>query len=255
MQVIKNMGKILIFILFIFLSYPIYGEESNNMFRENQECSMVEVIKGEKEIKIKKYIDVLFVKTGLYKKTEKNLIELLSGYSLYYFDKEGGPHLNTWSSPVDSLNSPVRKLVVVFFSEGSGHYVDFWVLHELKDEIQSFHFKGSEKGCGEWQVINDLDKDGISEIIIKHFIGDYDGSGTIAVWTAIYKWDGKNYIRADEQFPEYYAKYVVPKYQKIIANEKEWSNNERDRYIYRKCKFIFDKALSISKKAKSKLKQ
>ena len=110
-----------------------------------------------------------------------------------------------------------------------------------------FSFSGSEKGCGPWQVLDDLDDDGIPEIVVKDFIGDYEGNRTMALWPAIYRWDGKDYVRSDERFPGYYARHVIPEYQGILDEHRDWEkiDNEQLQRVYRECRFVHRKAVAI----------
>ena len=220
-------------------------------FWDHQKEPIPTIIVGEKATQIERHMTTLFVpcRVSERKQAEKGLVELVSTYKLPESSVEAGA---TWSSPLNFAAPRDRRVVIAFLHSGTGHYISLWVLHEHEDKVKSFSFKGSAKGCGSWQVCNDLDGNGNAEIIIKHFVGDYDGAGTIAVWPAIYKWNGNNYVRADDEFPEYYAQEVVPKYQKILEERKDWENHRHEliRQVYEKCKFILQKAESIAKKTK-----
>lgn len=223
-------------------------------FWDHQKKPIPTVIAGERATQIRNHMAALFVPCSVRerKRAEKALVELISTYKLLENSVEADA---TWSSPVNFASVSNRHAVVVFLHAGTGHDVSVWVLCELKDAVKSFSFKGSAKGCGYWQVCNDLDADGDAEIIIKHYVGDYDGAGTIAVWPAIYKWNGNIYIRADEQFPDYYAQNVAPKYERIVEQHKDWRNhiNKQVRTIYEKCKFVLQKARTIAQKRNQNL--
>jgi len=221
-------------------------------FWDHQKEPIPTVTTGEKAARIKQYMEAMFVPCSVRerKQAEKALVELISTYKLP--DKDSVEVDCTWSSPLNFASPPERHVIVAFLHSGTGHDVSLWVLCEFKGAVKSFFFEGSAKGCGYWQVCNDLNTDGNAQIIIKHYVGDYDGAGTIVIWPAIYRWDGKNYVRADSQFPNYYAQYVVPKYQKVVEENKDWENhtNRQLRRIYGKCKFVLEKAESIAKKTK-----
>lgn len=229
-------------------------QEKKPKFWDHQKEPIPTVITGEKGMKIKACIDTLFAPCFLSqrKKAEKALVELVSFYEL----KKGtvGDLVGcTWSSPINFFSASHRRLIIILFHCGaSAPGLSLWAVHENEDGAVVFPFKGHMKGCGPWQVCNDFDGDGNTEIVIKHFVGDHDGAGTIAIWPAIYRWDGKNYVRADGQFPNYYVQYVVPKYQEILQKNKSWEKhtNNQIRRIYEKCKFVLEKAESIAKKTK-----
>jgi hypothetical protein len=227
----------------------MHAAEQNTEFSIKPREPVADVIRGEYATEVKRHIDALFAICfpEERQKAEKRLVDILSPPERF------GYPFSTWSAPANFLSPPHRRLLIVEFHSGTGHYVDLWVLHELDDSVKSFRFKGSEKGCGHWQALNDLDADGDSEIVVKNFVGEYEGASTIAVWPAVYKWNGENYVRADETFPDFYAQQVVPKYEKILAEIKDWENHqdERPRRVYRKCRFILERARSIAKKSKS----
>ncbi len=221
-------------------------------FWDHQKKPIPTIITEEKAAQIKQHMEAMFVPTSVRerKRAEKALVELISTYKLP--EKDSVEVDRTWSSPLNFASPPERHVIIAFLHSGTGHDVSLWVLCEFKGGVKSFFFEGSAKGCGYWQVCNDLNADGNAEIIIKHFVGTYDGAGTIAVWPAIYRWDGENYVRADGQFPNYYARHMVPKYQKVLEENRDWENhtNSQLRMIYGKCKFVLEKAESIAKKTK-----
>lgn len=235
------------------------GIEPQTEFSDHQKEPTPTRISGDKGVQIKKCIDTLFAPCFLVsqrKKAEKKLVELVSSYEL----QEGtvGDLIGcTWSSPLNFATPPQRHLIIVLFHCGGSNVgLSLWAVHESEEGAVVFRFEGHSstsimQGCGPWQVVNDLDGDGNPEIVVKHFLGGYDGAMTIAISTAIYRWDGKEYVRADEEYPDYYAQHVVPKYQKILAEHESWQNHEDEtvRRLYRKCQFVLEKALSISRKS------
>jgi len=235
------------------LSKSTHIETQTNFF-DNQQQPAEKIITMKKAGKIRLNLNTLFSARPIAdrKKTEKDLVELVSPYKLP--EKNSVEVDNTWSSAMNFASAGSRAVLLAFVHAGTGCYISFWAIHEFESNIKVFSFEGSQKGCGPWQVLNDLDSDGNPEIITKHFVGSYDGAGTTAVWPAIYKWNGKNYIRADEKFPEYYAEYVVPQYKKILAENKKWANHNDKavRRLYHKCKFVYDRALKIAKKTEQK---
>jgi tetratricopeptide (TPR) repeat protein len=232
----------------IYQSSSEYKE--GHKFWDHQKKPIPTVITGERATQIRHHMAALFVPCSVRerKRAEKALVELVSNYKLLENSVEADA---TWSSPVNFASVPGRRRsVIAFLHAGTGNDVSVWVLCEEKDVVESFSFKGSAKGCGYWQVCDDLNADGDAEIIIKHYVGNYDGAGTTAVWPAIYKWDGNSYIRADEQFPDYYAQNMVPQYERIIELHKDWRNhsNKQVRTIYEKCRFVLQKARAIVQK-------
>jgi hypothetical protein len=67
----------------------------------------------------------------------------------------------------------------------------------------------------------DLDKDGVVEIIVGRRAEDdrFDHVGQ-PWWFDVYKWDGRKYILADDQFPEFY-KEELSEYKSIIKEKGE----------------------------------
>lgn len=222
-------------------------------FSDNQKEPVPVLYTGEKAESIHQNMNAIFVPCSVAKrkKAEKNLVELVSTLKLPEQDSVAVDR--TWSSPLNFATPGSRRAVIAFLHTGTGHYVSLWILSESENDINCYSFQGSEKGCGTWQVCSDLDGDKNPEIIIKHFVGDYDGANTIAVWSAIYQWDGNNYVRADDMFPDYYAREVVLQYQKILIERKDWENHtdQQKHRIYQKCKYVLERAESISKKAGS----
>ncbi len=238
---------------------PVQGKLKSKISQPEFSVQQIEpsptFITGPKAKQIKKYLDVLFSPCVIMerKKTEKALVELISPYKLSP-GSVGELAGCRWSCPINNMSTPDRRLMVAFFHcSATAPGLSLWAVHETKDGAIIFPFEGHTKGCGIWQILEDLNNDGTPEIIVKHFVGQYEGAGTNAIWSAIYEWQNNKYIRADEKFPQYYTKNVIPKYKKILA-ESISSKDHEDPYIrrlYRKCEFVLDKALSISQKDNS----
>lgn len=229
-------------------------QRTTTEFWDHQKEPIPTVITGEKATQIKHHMAVLFVPCSVRerKRAEKALVELVSTYKL---PEKGSVAVDmTWSSPLNFAPSPHRRVAVALLHTGTGRDISLWVLCEFDNHVKCFPFEGMSRYCGYWQVVNDFDDDKTPEILIKHFVGEYEGGDFSAVWPAIYKWDGDNYIRADDEFPEYYAQEVVPKYKKIVEKHKDWENHldKQVRRIYEKCKFVLEKAEAIARKAKPK---
>ena len=219
-------------------------------FSDHQKEPIPTLFTGEKAELIKQNLEAIFIPCSVVarKRAERELVELVS--TLKLLEKDSVAVDRTWSSPLNFASPGSRRAIITLLHAGTGHGVSLWVLCESEKQPNCFFFRGSAKGCGFWQTCKDLDGDKNPEIIVKHFVGDYDGAGTIAVWPAVYRWDGNNYVRADGQFPDYYAREVVPQYRKILNDHKDWENqaDEQIRRIYQKCKYVFRKAESIAKK-------
>lgn len=65
------------------------------------------------------------------------------------------------------------------------------------------------KGCK--LIINDVDNDGYMELILPQRLTEYYGARPMAIWTAIYKWNGKEFQDASEKFKDFYKKVMLPK--------------------------------------------
>ena len=143
---------------------------------------------------------------------------------------------------------PHRALLLKVWIGGTGHYIYAWAIHETELGFKVFEFYGSEKSCGQWNVLQDLDKDGVPEIVMKQFVGDYEGCFTVVDWTAIYQWNGETYVRADEKYPRYYARHVVPRYLRMLKDNMEFKDDENSMLygIYEKLVFVLKKAESIA---------
>lgn len=140
--------------------------------------------------------------------------------------------------------APRRALLLKAWVSGTGHYIYAWAIHETELGFKVFEFYGSEKSCGEWNVLQDLDKNGVPEIVMKQFIGDYEGVSTRVDWTAIYQWTGETYVRADEKYPRYYARHVVPRYRRMLKKNPDWKDSGEARLEdnYEKLRFVLRRA-------------
>ncbi len=68
------------------------------------------------------------------------------------------------------------------------------------------------------RVIEDLDGDGKPELIFPTEVdlGDYRGTRPVAMWTAVYKWNGERFEEAAKQFREFYQQRVLPDLEREI---------------------------------------
>jgi len=223
-------------------------------FSDNQKELIPTLYTGEKAEQIKQNLEAIFVPCSIRerKRAEKNLIELVSTLKLP--EKDSVDVDRTWSSPLNFKSTGSRHAIITFLHIGSGVYISLWILCESDNGIKCFSFEGEARYCGYWQIVNDINNDAVPELIVKHHVGDYEGGVFDAVWSAIYKWDGDNYVRADNEFPDYYAREVVPQYQKILIEHQDLNNNTdpQKHRIYQKCEYVLEKAESIAKKVKEK---
>jgi hypothetical protein len=129
-----------------------------------------------------------------------------------------------------------QALLLKAWISGTGHYIYAWAIHEQADGVRVFQFYGSEKASGEWHVLQDLDRNGSPEIVMRHFLGDYEGWATLVDVTAVFRWTGTSYVRADQQFPRFYARHVVPDYQRLMRELRRYRNSidSREREAYDK---------------------
>lgn len=126
----------------------------------------------------------------------------------------------------------------------------------------AFMFSGSERGYSvikiDWQdegksigsYLEDLDKDGIPEVIIPDTT-EYRGAGTVGNWPTIYKRQGDAYVVADQQFPNFYKERVLPMFQDQIIPEDR-IQNEGDREWNEDCQAIIEQVHRIVKESGKK---
>jgi hypothetical protein len=68
-------------------------------------------------------------------------------------------------------------------------------------------------------------------------LGKYEGASPIPIVPDVYKWDGKQLVKADGEFKDYYATVVLPRLKTAMAelNQKQVSTgtandmNSRDK--------------------------
>jgi hypothetical protein len=65
------------------------------------------------------------------------------------------------------------------------------------------------------RAIEDLDADGIAELILPIVIGRFSGQGR-ALWTAVYKWEDGKFVDASGQFKKFYQARIIPKLEAHI---------------------------------------
>lgn len=76
-------------------------------------------------------------------------------------------------------------------------------------ELRAFNITNLKK------IIVDLDQDGIQELRVEGLFTSYKGVRPTAYWTDIYQWDGKQYVRASENFPRFYEAEIRELQEKI----------------------------------------
>jgi hypothetical protein len=112
--------------------------------------------------------------------------------------------------------------------------------------VTALAFGGSEKGCGNRRWLKDLDGDRVPEVIVKQFIGEYQGAATQAVWPAILGWDRATYRRADASSPRYYAERVVPYYQRELSRTRGLALDHPDEELCRQFQYIIERARALA---------
>jgi hypothetical protein len=70
-------------------------------------------------------------------------------------------------------------------------------------------------------IIIDLDDDGIKEILLTNLFGTYRGINPVPRWTDIYRWDGRKYRLASNEFPKYYEEKIVSLEKKVDELSRE----------------------------------
>ncbi len=65
-------------------------------------------------------------------------------------------------------------------------------------------------------AIEDLDRDGLPELIVPIRLSEYRGARPIAVWPAVCKWNGDKFVDASGQFRTFYEQRVLPEIEAEI---------------------------------------
>src|SRR5712692_5041657 len=66
------------------------------------------------------------------------------------------------------------------------------------------------------RAFEDLDGDGTPELIIRQNFSTYRGAMTADIWTAIYRWNGKQFEDASVRFKDFYLKRLLPEVEAHI---------------------------------------
>lgn len=59
-------------------------------------------------------------------------------------------------------------------------------------------------------AIEDLNNDSTVELILRVPFSEYRGARPVPIWTAVYKWNGVEFVDSSRQFPEFYKKRILP---------------------------------------------
>ena len=143
-----------------------------------------------------------------------------------------------------------RLHLLTFGPEGTGNYEQVWVIHETPSGVTTYDFEVSLKAGPEgYRPLRDLNGDGEPEVLALNFTGEYEGIATSSYWVAIYRWTGSTYGRADERFPQYYAKVVVPDLERRIQALRTpgLPYPEADAQTIAKCQASVERAQAIIK--------
>lgn len=60
-------------------------------------------------------------------------------------------------------------------------------------------------------VVQDLNSDGVQELLLPVCLTEYRGARPIAIWTSVYKWNGKELIDSSQDFPKFYLESLLSK--------------------------------------------
>ncbi len=71
------------------------------------------------------------------------------------------------------------------------------------------------------EAVKDLDGDGTPELLLPMLLSEYRGTRPMAIWTAVYQWDGKRFVEASERFREFYHKRVLPELETQIQESSK----------------------------------
>jgi hypothetical protein len=119
----------------------------------------------------------------------------------------------------DINNDGVYELIVSHDFSGRGFINGIMIIYRTDGGFAS-------QGIPSWNPDNysghdfsreiiDLNGDGLKEIIAYQPITEYEGAvNPMAFWPSVYRWNGKGYIKADEEFSEFYKTGVIPKLEK-----------------------------------------
>jgi hypothetical protein len=146
--------------------------------------------------------------------------------------------------PVGDSSVPACILKVVY--SGTGHYVQVLLVQEVGGGLEVREWWGSEKATGAWRVLQDLDRDGIPEILVKNFLGEYSGAFTLVDWTGIWRWDGRNWARSDSGFPKFYEHHVLPLLRRVAKDlRRDWIGGATDEENQCMLEFVMARVKAI----------
>ncbi len=112
--------------------------------------------------------------------------------------------------------------------------IPVWNVERMNGVIDDFKsgWRGSLticfKGCK--LIVKDFDNDGYQELIFPQLLTDYRGARPMAFWTAIYKWNGKEFQDESRQFQDFYKSILLPKIETRIQEIKK----DKEKFQYAK---------------------
>jgi hypothetical protein len=124
---------------------------------------------------------------------------------------------------VDLNGDGTYDLVASLDTTGRAFYVTAIIVRKVK---QGFTYER----IGSWNPENfaghdfskeivDLNGDGVMEIIAHETMTEYEGAvNPIAFWPSVLRSNGEKYLKADEEFPEFYKTRIIPELEKKIES-------------------------------------
>jgi len=159
------------------------------------------------------------------------------------FKKSNGADLKIWEICfdnyeeidflIDDINKDGKKEMIVHgLHSGTGACGNLW-LYQLGEKVPRKIFGKSVEGEGyilgangqksnlDHDFFPDLDKDGIVEILVG-YRGESNHASSVdsPFWFDVYKWNGKSYFLADDQFPGFY-KEELSGYKQLVKEKGE----------------------------------
>jgi hypothetical protein len=152
---------------------------------------------------------------------------LPSKHILSIFDWNGNKYYKKWSSSfnawdhifflIDDLNKDKKpELIINGYNSGNAGLGHLWIFQLTKSNPTVIFDKDVQGDIYLWDseklapglepaYFPDLDRDGISEILIGYSVPCENVSRVDEPWWFdIYRWNGKTYILANDRFPEFY---------------------------------------------------
>lgn len=96
---------------------------------------------------------------------------------------------------------------------GRGFFNNVVIIRKADDQFVYQLLKGFEVDLDD--VVVNLDNDGKKELLIPRLLSLYRGAKPMALWTDIFKWDGKKYSKANEAHKSFYTKKLLELENKI----------------------------------------